>query len=249
MKSVIISEKIKSSYIRHHLLFRQLDEEQFREACFRAKLIKLKKNNPFQLNSDPSGKIFFLGSGTAKLVHFNKAGDGSVKDILVGGEVFGDFSFIGSNVDGYVTGLKGNTYMFYFASAELQKMLHRNHIMSLNYMEIISLKLRYLETRHSLWTSKDARLRLLYFFQGWAACTGTRTENSIILENYFTLSDIAEFIGVTRQFIHTMLKELKDEGLINYSRKQVEVNKAFLEQDIEKQRTHRLTKFPVRSLI
>lgn len=236
MKSVLISEKIKSSYIRKHPLFRQLGEEQFQGVCARARLIKLKRNNPYLLNSEPQGRVFFLGSGTAKLVHFSVAGQDQVKDILVDGEVFGDFSFIGAHIDGYVTGLRTNTYMFYFTSAELKKILQHNHTMSLNYMEMVSMKLRHLEARHSVWTSKDARLRLLYFFQGWAACAGTRTVNSVILENYFALSDIAEFIGVTRQFMHTMLNELKEEGLLNYSRKQIEVSNSFLEQEIEKQK-------------
>jgi CRP/FNR family transcriptional regulator, cyclic AMP receptor protein len=236
MKSVLISEKIKSSYIRKHPLFRQLDEDFFSKVCSKAKLIKLKRKDPYLLNSELTGRIFFLGNGTAKLVRFNSLGKDTVKDILVDGEVFGDFSFIGANIDGYVTGLQVNTYMFYFTSSELKKILQCNHLMSLNYMEMISMKLRYLEARHSIWTSKDARLRLLYFFQGWASCTGIRTANSVILENYFALSDIAEFIGVTRQFMHTMLNELKEEGLLNYSRKQVEINNVFLEQDIEKQK-------------
>jgi len=236
MKSVLISEKIKSSYIKNHALFRQLDEEQFRELCSRAKLIKLKRNDPFLLNSEPQGRVFFIGSGTAKLVQFNGSGHDLVKEILVDGELFGDFSFVGSNIDGYVTGLRSNTFMFYFTSSDLKKILQRNHTMSLNYMEMVSMKLRQLEARHSVWTSKDARLRLLYFFQGWASCAGTRTANSVILENYFALTDIAEFIGVTRQFMHTMLNELKEEGLLNYSRKQIEVSNSFLEQDIEKQK-------------
>lgn len=236
MKSILISEKIKSSYIRQHPLFRKLDEEQFRDISAKAKLIKLKRNNPFLLNSEPHGRVFFLGNGTAKLVHFNGSVHSIVKDILVDGEVFGDFSFIGANIDGYVMGLRANTYMFYFTSLELKKILLRNHAMSLNYMDMISTKLRHLEARHSVWTSKDARLRLLFFFQGWAGCSGTRTDSSVILENYFALSDIAEFIGVTRQFMHTMLTELKEEGLLNYSRKQIEVSNSFLEQDIEKQK-------------
>ncbi|MBS4064908.1 MAG: Crp/Fnr family transcriptional regulator [Chitinophagaceae bacterium] len=234
MKTVLLNEKIKFSYIKNHLLFRHLDEEEVRDICSMANLINLKANKPFQLNSNASGRVFFLGNGTAKIIQITKTGKRSVKDILVGGEVFGDVSLTGSNTDGYVVGLKANTYIFYFDSCEFRKMLCNNHLMSLNYMELISSKLRYLEAKHSLWTTKDARFRLLYFFRGWALCTGTRTEKSVILENYFTLIDIAEFIGVTRQFIYTLLNELKEDGLINYSRKQVEVNKLLLQKDIEK---------------
>ncbi len=236
MKSVMISDKIKSSYIRKNLLFRHVDEEQFREISTKAKLVKLKRKDPFLLNNELVSRVFFLSNGTAKLVHFSGENRDSVKDILVDGDVFGDFSFNGTNINGYVTGLQPKTFMFYFPSKEFRRILQRNHTMSLNYMEIVSRKLRHQEARLSICMSKDARLRLLYFFQSWASCAGTRTGNSVIFENHFTLRDIAELIGVTRQFIHTMLRKLRNEGFLTYSRRQIEVSMTFLEQDVEKQK-------------
>lgn len=231
IKSTLIHEKIKSAYIRKHPVFDQLDEAQFVQICTKAKLVKLKRNTPFMLNNDPAGRVFFLTGGTAKLVSLDPSGDNSVKNILVDNDIFGDVSFEGLHMDGYVAGLRPNTHMFYFAAAELKKILQDNHRMLLNYAEAIGQKLRTLEERHTVWTTKDARLRLQYFFRGWAFCDGTKTDNGVILENYFILNDIAEFIGVSRQFMHTMLKELKEEGLVHYSRKQIEVADSFLKQD------------------
>ncbi len=231
MISDVNNEKIRSVYIRKHPLFIHLNEDQLKIISQRARVIKLRKKSPFLLDSDPASKIYFLASGTAKLVSFNSMGDNAVRDILVEGEIFGDFSFVGSNTDGYVTGLRSNTYMFYFSAEEFKKMLQHNHLLSFYYAEIISTKLRNLESRHSIWTHEDARMRLLYFFQGWTACAGKKESDRIILDNYFALNDIAEFIGVSRQFMHVMLKELKDEGLLYYSRKKIEVTFTFLSQD------------------
>lgn len=201
------------------------------EICSRARLIRLRRNTAFLLNNDPVSKVFFLGSGTAKLVSLSTSGADMVTEILVDNEIFGDFSFNGYKANAYVAGLKPNTYLFYFASEDLKKLLHKNHTLALNFSEAVSNKLRHLEARHSVWTNKDARLRLLYFFQGWASCTGIRTLNSVILENYFALNDIAEFIGVSRQFLYVMLKELRREGFVKYSRKQIEIANDFLEQN------------------
>ena len=230
MKSEINNEKIKSLYIRKHPLFLHLNEEQAKIISQRARFIKLTKKSPFLLDAEPVSKIYFLASGTAKLASFNSTGDNAVRDILVEGEIFGDFSFTGSNTEGYVTGLRSNTYVFYFLADEFKKMLLHNHLLSFYYAEIISAKLRNLESRHSIWTNEDARMRLLYFFQGWTACAGKKESNRIILDNYFALTDIAEFIGVSRQFMHVMLKELKEEGLLYYSRKKIEVTFTFLSQ-------------------
>ncbi len=236
MKSALISEKIKCSYISKHPLFRQLDRDHFEQVCARARLVKLRRHTPFLLNNEPSSRIFFMASGMAKLVSFNGTDENSVKDIMVEGELFGDFSFNGSGMDGYVIGLKQNTHMFYFVASELKKILQQYHILTLNYTEAISIKLRRLEERHLVWTNKDARLRLLYFFQVWVSIEGTRSGRCVILENYLALSDIAEFIGVSRQFMHKMLKELKQEGLVYYTRKQIALTDDFLSQNLRRQK-------------
>lgn len=236
MKTALISEKIKCAYISRHPLFRHLDKEQFEQVCAKAKLVKLRKNIPFLLDNEPYSRIFFVVSGMAKLVGFNGWGENSLNDIFVEGEFFGDFSFTGFSMNGSVTGLRQNTYIFYFAAADLKKLIQHHHILSLNYAETISVKLRRLEERHLIWTNKDARIRLLYFFQVWASFAGVRTESSIIFENHLTLSDIADFIGVSRQFMHTMLRELKEEGLVFYSRNQIEISNSFLSQKLKRQK-------------
>jgi CRP/FNR family transcriptional regulator, cyclic AMP receptor protein len=236
MKSALIIEKIKCSYISKHPLFRHLNTDHFEQVCAKARLVKLRKNTPFLLNNEPASRIFFLASGMAKLIGFNGAKDYSLKDILVEGDLFGDFSFTGSGMEGYVTGLKQNTYMFYFDASDLKKILQHHHILSLNYAEAISGKLRRLEERHLVWTNKDARFRLLYFFRVWVSIAGIRTGSTVILENYLALSDIADFIGVSRQFMHKMLKELKEEGLVVYNRKQIELADSFLSQDLSRQK-------------
>lgn len=236
MKIELISEKIKCSHISKHPLFRHLDKEHFELVCAKAKLVKLRKNIPYLLDTEPAGRIFFLASGMAKLAGFNGWGENSLNDILIEGEFFGDISFTGFRMNGYVTGLRQNTYMFYFVAADLKKMMQQHHILSLNYAETIGVKLRRLEERHLIWTSKDARIRLLYFFQVWASFAGVRTGNSVIFENHLALSDIADFIGVSRQFMYTMLRELKDEGLVYYSRKQIEITNSFLSQKLNRQK-------------
>ncbi|HNU89430.1 MAG TPA: Crp/Fnr family transcriptional regulator [Ferruginibacter sp.] len=236
MKSALISEKIKCSHIGKHTLFRHLEKDHFEKVCAKAKLVKLRKNAPFLLNNEPASRVFFMASGMAKLVSFSGADENSVKDIMVDGELFGDFSFTGSGMDGYVTGLKQNTYMFYFDASDLKKILQHHHILSLNYSEAISIKLRRLEERHLVWTNRDARLRLLYFFQVWVSIEGIRSGHSVILENYLALSDIADFIGVSRQFMHKMLKELKEERLVYYSRKQIILTDIFLSQNLVRQK-------------
>jgi len=48
-----------------------------------------------------------------------------------------------------------------------------------------------------------------YIFSTGPHAQESTTEQSVILENYFTLTNIAEVMGVTRHFIHRILNQFK----------------------------------------
>ena len=236
MNNELMSEKIKCLYLKKHPLFNDLSEEQLKQISTIVRLVKLNIHNTLRCNNDMVSNVYFLGNGKAKLVGFDNAGHNSVKDILVDGEIFGDTSLSGFFAKEHIIALIPNTFIYYFPVPEFKNLLQENHKFALNYAEMISTKLKRLEEKHSVWTTRDAKERLQYFFQGWAACGGKRVNNKVILENYFSLGDIADFICVSRQFMHVMLKELKKEGLLYYSRQQIEVADAFFEKGIQEQK-------------
>jgi len=235
-KRELIDKMITEAIIRQHSLFTNLDE-QFGKICAFAKLVRLQKKNPVPLTSERKSRVYFLASGAARLVSVAAVGEDYVSDILVDGEPFGDFSLTGSMPEGYIIGLRPSTHVFYFFTDDFKKLLNQYHQLSLNYNLIICNRLRYFQIRHYVWTRKDARERLLFFFRAWAACTGTRINDKVVLENYFSIGDIGDFIGVSRQFLHIMLNELKQEGFLYYSRKQIWISDQILqsEQEIRKE--------------
>jgi CRP/FNR family transcriptional regulator len=201
-----------------------------------AQLLYLKNKDPFPLFDNPVTKIYFLVNGTAKIVRPSITGSGLINDILIEGGIFGDLSLKGIGVKAYITGLKPNTCLFYFTTEVFKKLLVKFPMISMNYIQILGKKIHQLEERHFTWMTKDAKYRLLYFIRDWSRITGIKSDNLLVSENPFSHNDIAEYIGVSRQFIHTLFKELKDEGLVHYSRKKIEVAYPFInmDQDISK---------------
>ena len=48
--------------------------------------------------------------------------------------------------------------------------------------------------------------------------------DKIILNNYLTHTDIANIIATSRQSVNVLLNELRDDGILFYNRKHIELN-------------------------
>jgi predicted DNA-binding protein YlxM (UPF0122 family) len=89
--------------------------------------------------------------------------------------------------------------------------------------------LNLLKERYEIWTRHDTKTRFIYLLQKWADAEGLDNGESIIMNNYLSLTDIADILSVSRQFMHMLLKEMKACGMIKYDRKQIEVSKKLLQ--------------------
>lgn len=236
MNSELISEKIKYIYLRRHPLFDQLDEDQLQHIGSRIRMKKLRRNQVITISSDLPGRLYIIGDGTIKLIRSDKWGNNFLSDILVEGDLFGD-TFLSGVIHGeYAVVLKNNTVVLHFQAEEFINMMRNNHRLALNFTTIICNRLRHISERYAIWNTGDAKERLRYFFRGWASCAGEKVQNRIILQNYFSLSDIADFICVSRQFMHIMLKELKSEGLLYYGKKEIDIAVSFLSDELTQQK-------------
>jgi CRP/FNR family transcriptional regulator len=64
------------------------------------------------------------------------------------------------------------------------------------------------------------RKRLLEFLI-YLASKNNAQADPLILENFLTHADIAGLIGSTRQTVTTLINELEEEGIIEFSRKEI----------------------------
>ena len=55
----------------------------------------------------------------------------------------------------------------------------------------------------------------------------------MILSNHVSLTDLAEILSVSRQFIYVLLKELTTVGLLKYSRQRIEVDQVRMKEMME----------------
>jgi CRP/FNR family transcriptional regulator len=220
-------QEIKFVYLKNHPLFAELPEEKIKDACSVMKIKTARRGEQLDYGYGDYTRIYLLIKGNVKIADTGDTDNVLVKDILMGPDIFGDLSLMGlPSGDEYAEALTDNTVVCYFQVADFRKVSQSNASMSLKYANTVNAKLKKLEVRHSDLVSRDAKFRLIRFIKTWARCDGSRIGDKIVLNNCLTHSDIAGFISASRQSVNMLLNEMRDSGLLLYSRKRIELNDA-----------------------
>jgi CRP/FNR family transcriptional regulator len=222
--------EIFNLYLKDQLIFDGLNEQQLNTVYSFSRQHILKKKTRLFINNIQSNRVYLLVKGKMKLESSGLDDGRTVKDIIYPGKLFGNISLNGFRGEETAEALVQNTIVYCFGITEFSNLLKANHRMALNYAGVISSQLNLLKERYEIWTRYDTKTRLIYLLQKWAVAEGLDNGDSIVMNNYLSLTDIADILSVSRQFMHMLLKEMNAGGMIKYDRKQIEVNKRLLQQ-------------------
>lgn len=220
--------EITSLYLKRHKLFGGLSEQHLEELHTFGKLHVLGRGKRIGTNGLQHSRIYFLVAGKLKSTEHTRHQLQTIKEILYPNEMFGNISLNGFEGEEQAESLSQNTLVYCFNVNDFKLLLKKHHQLALNYAENLSHKLYTLKEKHAVWSNENARARLIFFFKKWAANEGEKINDTVILKNYLSISDVAGILSVSRQFLYTLLNELEKQGLLFYSRRQVIIKESLL---------------------
>ena len=220
-----MSDEMKYFYLKNHPLLASLSEQKLIAASALAKMKTVYRGEIIGYGETGYTKIHFLVKGKVKITDSGNAENELVKDILTEPDIFGDLSLEGQlHANECAEALTANTIICSFYIGDFKKILEENLQIVLDYAKKGTRKLQRLENRHAELVFLDTKDRLIRFIKHWARTDGNHTGDKIILNNYLTHSDIANFIATSRQSVNMLLNELRSSGLLCYNRKRIELN-------------------------
>lgn len=225
-----MSVEMFSLYFRSHNVFRGLDERQVGEIFSAARQNILKKGSCIVVNRFHSNRVYFLVKGKMKIADGLEGSDTVVKDILYAGEMFGNVSLDSFQGEEWSEALVNDTIVYCFGVSEFKALIKRHHGLALNYADNINRKFSLLKERYEVWTRYDTKTRFIYLLHKWAKAEGVKNNDRIILHNYLSLTDIADILSVSRQFMHILIKEMAGSGQLKYGRKQIELDASVIKE-------------------
>jgi CRP/FNR family transcriptional regulator, cyclic AMP receptor protein len=212
-------------YLKDHRLFSHLNSEALRQVCFISSFKTAKKGEIIFFSTDNKGLMFSLKKGNIKIVKVNEDGTEQIKDILKKGDLFGQLS-LDTEVsnDEYAVVISDDAVLCSFESEIFSQYLETNPNIALKYTKWMGFWFKRLENRYANIMFKDVRARLLSFLKD-SIHELPQDENGLVkIPNILTHQDVASLICSTRQTVTTLFNNFKNEGVLDYNRKEIIVD-------------------------
>lgn len=214
-----MSEKSKFWYLKNINIFDGMDDSQMKMVEKMTTMSKLGKHHPIYFPEQPSNNIFFLKEGHVKLYRLHEDGREVILDILGPGEIFGELSII--DQDGRRDGAEtiDDALVCSMSMKDFENMLPHNPSLNLQLTKWVGLRLRRFEEKISDLAFKDVTKRIISFLVRYADDFGKIKEGTVQISSSLSHQEIAYLTAASRQTVTTVLNDLKDKGLIDFTRK------------------------------
>ena len=163
-----------------------------------------------------------------KIGYYSEDGEEVIKAILTRGEIFGETAILGeSKREEFAQSIDNSTSICPVGVNTMHDLMRNNQTFSLKIYKVIGFRLRKLERRLQLLLFKDAKTRLLEFLDELCSDYGYDCEKTgdKVIHHPYTQKDIASLIGTSRPTLNILLNELKEENVIQFTRKEIRIHK------------------------
>ncbi len=187
-----------------------------------------RKKDYIYFEDDASSKVYLIEKGRVKIGYYSENGDEVVKAILSMGELFGEKAIFGEQTrDEFAQSIDNNTSICPIGVDTMHDLMRNNQTFSFKVYKFIGFRFKRLERRLQLLLFKDTKTRLMEFLQELCDDYGYDCEKTgdHVVKHHYTQKDIASLIGTSRPTLNILMNELKEENIINFTRKEIRMLK------------------------
>ncbi|MFD2824341.1 Crp/Fnr family transcriptional regulator [Lacinutrix iliipiscaria] len=209
-------------------LFKVLCPHKFKSYKQNHNFDAYKKKDYIYFVEDSANKVYLIEKGKVKIGYYNEDGDEVVKAILTRGELFGEKAILGANKrNEFAQSVDNETSICPIGVETMHDLMRNNQTFSFKIYKFIGFKFQKLERRLQLLLFKDTKTRLIEFLDQLCEEYGYNCKKTgdHVIKHPYTQKDIASLIGTSRPTLNILLNELKDEEMLDFSRKEIRIYK------------------------
>jgi CRP-like cAMP-binding protein len=187
-----------------------------------------KKKDYIYFEDDFSNKVYLIEKGKVKIGYYSEDGNEIVKAILTKGELFGETAILGeSKREEFAQSIDNATSICPIGVDTMHSLMRKNKAFSFKVYKFIGFKFKKLERRLQLLLFKDSKTRLKEFLEELCTDYGYDCDKTgdHIIKHPYTQKDIASLIGTSRPTLNILLNELKEEKILDFTRKEMRIYK------------------------
>jgi CRP/FNR family transcriptional regulator, cyclic AMP receptor protein len=220
----------KMFLVRNYNLWSQVNEEEYKDLNVVDNYKEAKEGQFIYFEAFHYNMVHFIKKGYIRLGYLDEHGNKITKEILKRGDIFGQIILEKNDLRGeFAQAIKSDVSFCSFTIDNFNLLLKKRPELAIRYSKLVGLRLRRFENRLINILQNDVKTRLLNFFEQMA--NEQPPNNSLLgqgtrIPNVLTHEEIANLIGASRQSVTTLMNELKEEGVLDYNRKEIRVLKS-----------------------
>lgn len=181
-----------------------------------------KKGDFIYFPEESAKSIYMVSRGKVKILSYNSDGEEVVKAILGKGEIFGEKAVLGEQKrQEYAQACSATTELCPMQLPDMYELMRQNEKFGLSIYKLIGFRIKKMERRLEALLFKDVKTRLTDFITELAQESGVKNNQQIIINHFYTQKDFADLIGTKRETVTRLFNELRQEGVLEYSRKEI----------------------------
>lgn len=177
-----------------------------------------KRGEYIYITNDKSDKIYFITEGQVKIGSYSDGGKEITKVILGKGEVFGELSITGEERRRDFAYVMEDTDVCTVTVNEMKALFKDYNALQGFFLRLMGSRMIEMENRLESLVFKDARSRVIEFLADQGKKKGQTVGTETLIKRFMTHQDIANLTATSRQTVTTVLNDLREQNLINFSR-------------------------------
>lgn len=173
--------------------------------------------------------VFWIKSGIVKLSHLTAQGTEITTALLREGDVIGSLH---ENHTGLIMEETAQTLteaVYYrLACCDFRALLLQHTVLAWEVLEQIYTRQQKIERKLRTILTQPVEVRLAETLLELAGMFGIQCTHGYALEIYLTQQEVADLIGASRPVVSTILNDLRNRGMLDYTRDQICINDAAL---------------------
>lgn len=217
------SEKTKLWYLRNLEALRHLGEQELRMIDRHSRMRKVKKGEVLYLQGSAESNIYILKKGTVKITKVNPEGKEIIIDIIKGGSIFGEMAVVEPHMMEESAEVVEDGLLCTMRREDFHKVAQSMPELSVAITKLIAFRRRRIENKLLSLVYSSVEQRLARTLLNLVEDFGVPRNGGSMLRIKLTHRDFADLIASTRETVTAVLNRLRNDGLIDFEGKRVEI--------------------------
>lgn len=215
-------QNTKLAYLSNIEIFQDLSQGELAEMDRQITMSSCEPGRIFYMPEDTGEVLFLLKKGRVQLYRISPNGKKLVVATLGPGAIFGEMSLVGQGMHNTFAEAVDECLLCVMSRPDVERLMREKPQVAFRFVEALGERMTSLESRleEIAFKSIPARLASLLLRLAGEQVKGNGANTAV---SGYTHQDLGEMLGTYRETITQTLNDFKADGLVDISRKRVEI--------------------------